>query len=323
MAKEVLLYSPIFSFTAESVIQQLNDFQGEDVTLRINSPGGSVFAGWGMVASTVDFDGELTIKVDGTASSMAAILLLFHKNVEALNVSQFVLHRASTFSREAGDLDILAKVNKDIRAAFESKLDIPAFEKIAGITLDEFFTSEDVIDVNLNAKQAKKIGLISKINKLEPAEFEAMSMKFAAMSANSEPIDKPTKEASIEQNKPSKKEKMTFEELQAKHPELVAFAVAMGVTKERDRAGAWMAFNDVDPVAVAAGVAGTENLTQTAQADFSKKMFAAAALKETNEESAPAATTTEEDPTASPKKTELENFEASVAANLGLNAEKK
>jgi ATP-dependent Clp protease protease subunit len=317
MAKEILLYSPIFSFTAESMVQQMNDASGKDITVRVNSPGGSVFAGWGIVAKSLEHEGNFKIKVDGTADSMAAIFLLFHKDVEALNVSKFTLHRASTHSTNPRDLALLSEINKDIRAAFEKKLNIPEFEKIAGVNLDEFFNAEKVVDVNINAKEAKKIGLISKINKVEAAEFEAISMKFAALSLGDEDVETNVEPEANQENKPKNK-KMTLQELKNNHPEVYAQAVKVGVTAEKDRVEAWMEFVDVDAKAVADGIADDSSLSQKAMAEFGKKMFAAQTLDNAEDENAEDVET--EEPATPEAKTEKEtaDFLAEVDAELGI-----
>ena len=49
--KQILLYSGIYSFTAEAFIEQMNMLdKKEPVCIRANSPGGSVFAGWGIIS---------------------------------------------------------------------------------------------------------------------------------------------------------------------------------------------------------------------------------------------------------------------------------
>lgn len=296
MAKEILIYSPIFDFTAEEFITQLNDMNDADVTVRVNSPGGSVFAGWGMIAKSKEYKGKMTIKVDGNASSMAAIFLLFHKNVEALSVSTFTLHRASIFMPTPEDLLILDQINSDIRSAFEAKLDVAAFEKIAGVTMDEFFNSKEVIDVNINAKQAKQIGLISKINELDAQAFTELSAKIAAISFGAENTNK---------NNNQKPNKMNIEQLKNEHPAVFAQVIELGkkegIIAERDRVGSWMAFGDVDFVAVKKAIVDGDTLSQTAMAEFSRKSFAAQTIAKVEEESAGAVETESEkttEPTA-------------------------
>jgi ATP-dependent protease ClpP protease subunit len=273
MAKEILLYSPIYDFVAENFISQLNDADGEDLTVRVNSPGGSVFAGWGMVAKSQEHKGNITVKVDGNASSMAAIFLLFHKNVEALNVSTFTLHRASSMNPTVDQSKELKAINADIKRAFEAKLDIATFENISGVLIDDFFNSEEVIDVNLNAIQARQIGLIDTINELDASAHDTLSMQIAAISKD---VEKKNKQVQ------TKTKKMNIEALKSEHPalfaEVLALGTASGISAERDRVGAWMAFGDVDFTAVVEGIKQGEDLSATATAELSRKSFAAQAI---------------------------------------------
>jgi ATP-dependent protease ClpP protease subunit len=282
MAKEILIYSPIFDFVAENFISQLNDSDGKDVTVRVNSPGGSVFAGWGMIAKSQEHQGNITVKVDGNASSMAAIFLLFHKNVEALNVTTFTLHRASVPFPTDEEKKQLKGINADIRRAFEAKLNIAELENISGVLIDDFFNSEEVIDINLNALQAKQIGLIDTINEMDASAFDVLSKQIAAIS-NKE----------IKKNKQVKTKtniKMDIKALKSDHPALFAEVVALGeqkgVSAERDRVGAWMAFGDVDFQAVTKGIKDGEDLTATATAELSRKSFAAQAIADIESDNA-------------------------------------
>jgi len=279
MANEVLIYSPIYDFTAESFIKSLNEMDGSDVTVRVNSPGGDVFAGWGMIAKSKEHEGNITVKVDGNASSMMAIFLLFHKNVEALNVSKFTLHRASAAYPSPESDKLLKQINGEIRTAFEAKLNIEKFEKMTGVTMDDFFNSSEVIDVDLNAKQAKQIGLISKINEIDVNAFNDLSIRIAAIS---------TKQTN---KNPKKDNKMTLAQLKADHPEVYAQAVKQGVEQEIDRVGSWLAFGDVDFQAVSTGIKEGKELSKTAMAEMSKKQFAAEAVATAAVESAPVVVT--------------------------------
>jgi len=163
---EILLYHAIFNFTAEFFIREMDEIDGQDVDIHIHTPGGDVLAAWGMIAKAKRHTGKVAIKVDGQAASMGAYFLLFFDDVEALDFSRFTLHRASLFNESArsdDDLAELAEINKQLRTAMESKLNIPRFEKLAGVTLDEFFTGENVIDVNFNAKKPKVLDLLKKL----------------------------------------------------------------------------------------------------------------------------------------------------------------
>ncbi len=294
MAKELYVYTTIFDFIAEMFIANMEEAQGEHATVRINSDGGGVRPGWGMIAKSREHKGGLTVKVDGHAASLMAFYLLYFEDVEALDVSDFLMHRAHFANQADVDEDDqreLDEMNASFRKAMEAKLDIPKFEKLAGVSLDEFFEGEKVINVRFNAKSAEKIGLIKKITNLAPEEINALGLKFAAYTGTA-PIPEPPK-----------KQKMNKADLKKDHPEVYKEIAAEGkteglaeansgsnsedgVAEERDRVGAWMAFNDVDPKAVAEGIKSGKKLSATAMAEFSRKALSQEALAKIEEDNA-------------------------------------
>lgn len=297
MAKELYVYTTIFDFIAEMFIANMEEAQGEHTTVRINSDGGGVRPGWGMIAKSREHKGGLSVKVDGHAASLMAFYLLYFEDVTALDVSDFLMHRAHFMHPEDASEDDqreLDEMNASFRKAMEAKLDISAFEKLAGVSLDEFFEGDKVINVRFNAKSAKKIRLIKKITTLAPEEINALGLKFAAYQGKT-PIPEPPKN-----------ETMTLKEIKEKLPEVYAAIIAKGkseaiaevktkgsegdsdnaVAQEKDRVGAWMKFVDVDPKAVAEGIEKGENLSQTAIADFSRKALSKEALAKIEKDNA-------------------------------------
>ena len=176
--KQILLYNPIFSFVAEEFINAINDAGDEDITIRVNSPGGSVFAGWGMAAALSEKK-NVTVKVDGVAASMAFYLLLFADKVEALDVSMFMIHRADGNAESDEEKALLKSVNNTLKSKMSEKIDAQAFEDVTGTSIDDMFDAEERKDVWITAKQAKKIGLVSKINRLTTKEQTAMTKMVA------------------------------------------------------------------------------------------------------------------------------------------------
>lgn len=274
MAKELYLYSPIYDFVAESLIQAIEENFSEEITVRVNTPGGNVFANYGICAK-VSEHGNVTAKVDGAAMSSGANLLLYVKRAEALDVSTFVLHRADMFVETPEEQAFLDKINKDLRAKMLKKLNADKFKEITGHSIDDMFDSENRIDITLSAQQAKKVGLIQKINILTPAEataFNSNLYKVAALSA--EEIKKP--------------KNMTIEQLKKDHPEVFAAAVAQGVEAgkkaEKERVEACLVFIEVDAKAVTEAIASGENLSPKQMAEFSLKVAKAAAKGKTDVE---------------------------------------
>lgn len=235
------------------------------------------------------------------------------------------------FPEFADDASIerLDNMNKHLRAAMEAKLDIPEFEKIAGVTLDEFFNSEKVIDVNLNAKNAKKIGLIKKIRNLAPEQAQALAQKFAAYNSN-QPSKPPTK---------AKKTTMTLEEFKADNPtaynDIFNKGVVDGKSKEKDRVQAWSSFINIDAKAVAEGIKSGDDLSQAAMADFAVKGLEVKQLEAIEAKNADKTKTTEEGAAAGDADAEagakdgdagdgkVEDTDAAKAADKGESAEAK
>lgn len=312
MPKELYLYSGIYDFTAEALITQMAENEGDDITLRVNSPGGSVFAGWGIIAKMKEREGKTTIKLDGAAMSMAAFMLAFADKVEALDVSTIMLHRADMCVSTPEEQAFLNDINKDLRSKLEAKIDLTKLPTKKAITMDQLFNPEQRIDLFLTAKEAKAIGLVDKINKIEPSEIEA----FKQLAAMFTPAATQTQSNKTQTQKPNK---MTIEQLKAEHPALFAEVVALGIAKEKDRVEACLAFIEVDAAGVKAAIEAGKDLSQKQMAEFSLKAISKTNLAGLAAENA-GATKTEE--VAAKEKTKKESelavFESAVAAELGL-----
>lgn len=326
MAKEIYLYSSIWGYTAEYIVSQINEAKG-DLVLRVNTPGGSPEDGWGVVAKFAEYKGNKKIKVDGRAYSMGAFLLAYANDVEALDVSQFLLHRAAYASwiEQSKDYmtqamwDGLKKVNASLRAALEAKIDVAAFEKLKGVKMDDLFSLETRIDVQLTAQEALQIGLIDKIVQLTPekrAEVESC-FRMAAESSGEFILPAPTAQTppTTLTNKPNKSV-MDIAKLKAEHPDVYNAIFKLGVTEERDRTAAWLVFADVDLKAVSEGITGGEGLCQKDIAAFAKKAMSAGAIKSLEAEAAPEIKTEEPKPELTAEQKELERFNAAVTPLL-------
>lgn len=306
MAKELYLYNPIYDFVAKDLISAMNENMGEEITLRVNTPGGSVFSNYGICAKMIEH-GNINIKVDGTAMSSGANLLLYAKSVECLDTSVFLFHRADMYVSSEEDKEFLARINKDLKAKMLLKIDADLFKEVAGFSIDEMFNSEKRIDIILDAKQAKKLGIVNKINKLTPSEVTAFNNKMFAVAAFSNPVTEPKQTI-----------KMDILKLKAEHPSVFAEAVALGVAEEKDRVGACLAFIEIDPKGVVEAIKSGKPLSATQMAEFSVKAMsgkiAAAAVKD----SADAVTTDEEAKAKTEAEAKVSAFEVEARKSLGL-----
>ncbi len=332
MAKEILLYGSVNSETATDFVKEVEGSKDEDLVIRVNNSGGSPEDMFAMAAKISEHAKKKKGKVDGMAYSAGAFILSYMEDVECLDVSKFLIHRAaypewyekSDYMTEAMWTN-LNSINASLRAGLEAKIDVEKFNALGKGTLDEIFSNETRIDVFLNAKEAKKIGLVNKIVTLTPsksAEIKNMVAKIAA-EYNADPqIDIEFPETVVKEKKENKKT-MTLDELKADHPNLYAkiydSGVLAGIEKEHDRVKACMTFAEFDLPGVKVAIESKKDLSQAQMADFAMKQVSAALLKTTATESPAVVATTEVPATVTNEKNKaISDFENELKAELNI-----
>lgn len=298
---EVLLYGPIWYQSSVDFINAVNTIaDGESLKVRVNSTGGDVHQGWGMVSKFQEFEGEKSVKIDGQASSMALFFALYadKDKVECMDFSQGILHRASfglwfeeNYMDESG-AEFLANANANLYKIAKARIDVEAFENLKGVKLKDVFSMDGRIDVNLSASDMKKIGLVSKVINSTPkqkakieANYQRSIAAFAGLNIDAEnntPTPKPEANNNAINNKQIQTT-MTREELESQHPALFASIVNIGVEKgrkaEANRVGAWSAWSAIDPEAVKAGIESGEEITPKDTSEFQVKALNASNKK--------------------------------------------
>lgn len=106
-------------------ISALNGMSGP-VTLRINSPGGSVFGAQAMVAAMRDYDGPITARVDALAASAASVIAAEAAEIEMAQGAMLMIHRAWSLALGNADdmratADLLEKIDGQIAATYARK----------------------------------------------------------------------------------------------------------------------------------------------------------------------------------------------------------
>jgi ATP-dependent Clp protease protease subunit len=160
----VFLGGPIDDTVANIVIAQLLFLQSEDpkkeISLYINSPGGSVTAGLAIVDTMNHIKNEVSTVCVGIAASMAAVILSSGTKGKrmALPNSEVMIHQPlGGVEGQASDIEITAKHIIKTRALTNKIL-----AKNTGQTLNKIEKDVDR-DFFMDAEEAKKYGLIDQV----------------------------------------------------------------------------------------------------------------------------------------------------------------
>lgn len=155
---EILMYGEIgFDITDTLFIKELDQYKGQDVKIRANSPGGEVFQGFAMY-NAIKQHGQCDIQIDGLAASMMTVIMLAGRKISASKNAMIMIHNPS--SGGGGDSK---KLKKDAELLDKIKnLIISGYSERTGISPDELSTMLDA-ETWLTAQEALEKGFIDEI----------------------------------------------------------------------------------------------------------------------------------------------------------------
>jgi len=269
MAKELYLYSPLYSYVAETANKELSLIpDSEELTVRFNTPGGETNAGFAFLSKLQERKTPKTAIIDGEAMSMGAFMLPFFDHVIANDTSSIMFHKAAYYEWYKPSESELAKL-KATNELFKQKLTAKvAGKKGAEEFIDKVFEADVRNDVDITPKKALELGIVNEIRKIEPTAMLGMQMVAMVDEGQELKAVKKTPQSSGELDSNLKNESMNLVELKAKFPAVYAQARKEGADQELDRVGSWMAFNEIDPVKVKAGIESGLPVGQKATAEF-------------------------------------------------------
>ena len=140
--------------TSPKMIQRaLNQAMGDDVTIRINSGGGSVFAGCDIYNMLRTYEGNVNIEIHGLCASIAGVIAMAGKT-KMSPVAQFMIHNVSCKSQ--GDYrdmehtaETLKKANKTIANAFILKTGMSEEDAKKLMDNETWITANECLELGL------------------------------------------------------------------------------------------------------------------------------------------------------------------------------
>lgn len=126
-----------------------------DVKIRINSPGGDVFAGVAIAQHMREYNkGSITVQVDGYAASIASIVAIAAPKVVMAPGSMMMIHKA--WSIAIGNADdmlelagLLEKIDGTLAESYAARGEKTADEFLALMQAETWFTAQEAIDAGL------------------------------------------------------------------------------------------------------------------------------------------------------------------------------
>jgi len=165
MERIIFLGTPIDDYVANVIQAQLLYLQSnnnEDITMYINTPGGSVYAGYGIYDTMQYIGPDIATMCTGMAASMGAVLLTAGTKGKrsALTHSRIMIHQPLGGSQgQASDIEItareIAKVKKELYEIISNH---------SGQDYKKIWKDSDR-DYWMIAEEAKKYGLIDDVIK--------------------------------------------------------------------------------------------------------------------------------------------------------------
>lgn len=154
---ELLIYDEIDPFWGVSADQFARDLKAIDrdaITVRINSPGGSVFDGIAILNALRDHKAKITVVVDSLAASIASVIAMAGDEVVMNRNSQMMLHNAwAVCVGDARDMqktsERLTRHNANIAAIYAERAGGTVEDWLAVMAEETWLMADEAVDAGL------------------------------------------------------------------------------------------------------------------------------------------------------------------------------
>lgn len=149
---EVNIYDEIgyFGISAKDFLTELANVGNRKITLRINSPGGSVFDGTAIYNRLKDHAPGVDVKIDGLAASIASVIAMAGSKITMAENALLMIHNASGVAMGNADdmrqlADTLDKIDGTIAGTYARKTGRDASEMSALMDSETWFTAAEAL----------------------------------------------------------------------------------------------------------------------------------------------------------------------------------
>jgi ATP-dependent Clp protease protease subunit len=168
--------------SADDFLSALSEHAGEDVTILLDSEGGSVTDGLSIYNAIMQYSGSVTVHIDAICASIATVIACAADKVVMNSNAKFMIHRAWTVamgnSVEFRSMaEILELMDADIASAYADKTDLPEDELLAMMEAETWMSAEKALELGF----VDEINEISRKMKEQEKKAEVISPFYAAV----------------------------------------------------------------------------------------------------------------------------------------------
>lgn len=142
--------------TPKQFKSELTNSEG-DIVVWLNSPGGDVFAASQIYNMLKEYNGKVTVKIDGIAASAASVIAMAGSEILMSPVAMMMIHNPATvIYGEASDLqsgiDMLSEVKESIINAYEQKTSLPRNKISKMMDAETWFSAQKAVELGFADK---------------------------------------------------------------------------------------------------------------------------------------------------------------------------
>ena len=142
----------IESISPAQVMRAIEEANGDDLEVYINSPGGDVYSGSEIYTVLKEYPGNVTVKIVGIAASAASVIAMAGKRVLISPTAQIMIHNVSSISigdyrDHAHESEVLKGWNKSIANAYRLKSGMSESELLKLMNQEKWLTAQEALDM--------------------------------------------------------------------------------------------------------------------------------------------------------------------------------
>ena len=151
---ELMIYDEIGDWqglSAKELVSDLKAISAEDITVRINSPGGSVFDGIAIYNALRYHPANIHVRIEGLAASIASVIAMAGDTITMAENSLMMIHNPLGWAGgEAKDMrrtaDMLDKATEAIALAYSGKSGTPVDDITPLMSKETWMTAKEAQD---------------------------------------------------------------------------------------------------------------------------------------------------------------------------------